>query len=108
MGNPVSNPELANGEYQRNKVLLYLSDVFGPQLPNAQLLVDGFAKNGIRHRRLPPISSKKMDFGLMYSNPRKTGKRETNGPYASLSMTLTSESILLQSRQQVGSRRLRV
>ncbi|KAJ3887069.1 hypothetical protein GG344DRAFT_69128 [Lentinula edodes] len=47
MGNPVSNPELANGEYQRNKVLLYLSDVFGLQLPNAQLLVDGFAKNGI-------------------------------------------------------------
>ncbi|KAJ4464480.1 dienelactone hydrolase family-domain-containing protein [Lentinula lateritia] len=37
-----------SGEYQKDKVLLYLSDIFGPQLPNAQLLVDGFAKNGFK------------------------------------------------------------
>ncbi|KAJ3808170.1 dienelactone hydrolase [Lentinula aff. lateritia] len=41
----VSTP---SGEYQKDKVLLYLSDIFGPQLPNAQLLVDGFAKNGFK------------------------------------------------------------
>ncbi|KAJ4464481.1 dienelactone hydrolase family-domain-containing protein [Lentinula lateritia] len=37
-----------SGEYQKDKVLLFLCDVFGPQLPNAQLLVDGFAKNGFK------------------------------------------------------------
>ncbi|KAJ4475493.1 hypothetical protein J3R30DRAFT_3671286 [Lentinula aciculospora] len=36
------------GEYQKDKVLLFLCDVFGPQLPNAQLLVDDFANNGIK------------------------------------------------------------
>ncbi|KAJ3984931.1 dienelactone hydrolase endo-1,3,1,4-beta-D-glucanase [Lentinula detonsa] len=36
------------GDYQKDKVLLFLCDVFGPQLPNAQLLVDDFARNGIK------------------------------------------------------------
>ncbi|KAJ3771747.1 Alpha/Beta hydrolase protein [Lentinula raphanica] len=36
------------GEYQNDKVLLYLCDVFGPQFPNAQLLIDDFARNGIK------------------------------------------------------------
>ncbi|KAJ3996971.1 dienelactone hydrolase [Lentinula boryana] len=37
-----------SGEYQTDKVLLFICDVFGPQLPNAQLLVDDFARNGIK------------------------------------------------------------
>jgi dienelactone hydrolase len=36
------------GEYPKNKAILFLPDVFGPQLPNAQLLADDFAANGIK------------------------------------------------------------
>ncbi|KAF9061624.1 dienelactone hydrolase endo-1,3,1,4-beta-D-glucanase [Rhodocollybia butyracea] len=36
------------GEYQKNKVLLFICDAFGPSLINNQLLVDDFAKHGIR------------------------------------------------------------
>ncbi|ESK84748.1 dienelactone hydrolase endo- -beta-d-glucanase [Moniliophthora roreri MCA 2997] len=35
-------------DYPKDKVLLYLADVFGVQLPNAQLLVDSFAENGFK------------------------------------------------------------
>ncbi|KAJ3791226.1 dienelactone hydrolase [Lentinula aff. detonsa] len=35
-------------EYNKSKVLLFLSDAFGPRLSNAQLLVDDFARNGIK------------------------------------------------------------
>ncbi|THU88607.1 dienelactone hydrolase endo-1,3,1,4-beta-D-glucanase [Dendrothele bispora CBS 962.96] len=41
VGTPTEN-------YAKDKALLYLSDVFGPQLINAQLLVDSFAANGIK------------------------------------------------------------
>ncbi|KAJ4475494.1 dienelactone hydrolase endo-1,3,1,4-beta-D-glucanase [Lentinula aciculospora] len=37
-----------SGEYRKDTVLLFVCDVFGPQLPNAQLLVDDFASNGIK------------------------------------------------------------
>ncbi|KAJ3850182.1 hypothetical protein EV368DRAFT_66820 [Lentinula lateritia] len=43
----VSNPTLAS------QVLLYLSDIFGPQLLNAHLLVDGFAKNAYQALDIP-------------------------------------------------------
>ncbi|KAF5383661.1 hypothetical protein D9615_003789 [Tricholomella constricta] len=35
-------------DYPKDKVVLFLADVFGPQLPNAQLLADDFARNGFR------------------------------------------------------------
>ncbi|RDB15818.1 Protein AIM2 [Hypsizygus marmoreus] len=35
-------------EYPKDKVLLFLPDVFGPQLPNAQLLADDYARNGFK------------------------------------------------------------
>ncbi|KAE9409007.1 dienelactone hydrolase endo-1,3,1,4-beta-D-glucanase [Gymnopus androsaceus JB14] len=34
--------------FQRDSVLLYLCDAFGPQFLNAQLLIDDFARNGIK------------------------------------------------------------
>ncbi|EEB90892.1 hypothetical protein MPER_10842, partial [Moniliophthora perniciosa FA553] len=37
-----------SSDYPKDKVLLYLADVFGPQLPNAQLLADSFAENGFK------------------------------------------------------------
>ncbi|KAG6330055.1 hypothetical protein ID866_9033 [Astraeus odoratus] len=37
-----------SGEYAKEKVVLYLSDVFGINLINAQLLVDDFARNGFK------------------------------------------------------------
>jgi len=36
------------GDYPQNKAILFLPDVFGPQLPNAQLLADDFAANGLK------------------------------------------------------------
>ncbi|KAG6832117.1 hypothetical protein H0H87_002630 [Tephrocybe sp. NHM501043] len=36
------------GDYPKDKVVLFLTDVFGPQLINARLLADSFAKNGFR------------------------------------------------------------
>ncbi|KAF9523365.1 dienelactone hydrolase endo-1,3,1,4-beta-D-glucanase [Crepidotus variabilis] len=35
-------------DYPKDKVILYLPDVFGPQLINAQLLIDDFAANGFK------------------------------------------------------------
>ncbi|KAG5634666.1 hypothetical protein H0H81_001210, partial [Sphagnurus paluster] len=35
-------------DYPKDKVVLFLTDVFGPELVNAQLLVDDFARNGFR------------------------------------------------------------
>ncbi|KAE9401669.1 dienelactone hydrolase endo-1,3,1,4-beta-D-glucanase [Gymnopus androsaceus JB14] len=37
-----------SSEYPKEKVLLLLSDLFGPQLVNTQLLGDGFAANGFK------------------------------------------------------------
>jgi len=37
-----------SGDYDKGKILLFLPDVFGPKLPNAQLLADDFARNGIK------------------------------------------------------------
>ncbi|KAF5340516.1 hypothetical protein D9757_014872 [Collybiopsis confluens] len=37
-----------SGDYKKDSVLLFLTDVFGAQLENAQLLVDDFARNGIK------------------------------------------------------------
>lgn len=37
-----------SGEYDKNKVILYLPDVFGMPLVNAQLMADSFASNGFR------------------------------------------------------------
>jgi len=36
------------GDYPQNKAILFLTDVFGPQIPNAQLLADDFAANGFK------------------------------------------------------------
>ncbi|GAA5982510.1 hypothetical protein JCM10908_006678 [Rhodotorula pacifica] len=36
-----------NGDYDKTKALLFLTDIFGTALPNGQLLVDSFAANGI-------------------------------------------------------------
>ncbi|KAL0953651.1 hypothetical protein HGRIS_004854 [Hohenbuehelia grisea] len=41
----VATPEL---DYPKDKVLLYLTDIFGPELSNAQLLADDFARNGFK------------------------------------------------------------
>ena len=40
-------------DYPSDKVVLLLTDVFGPQLVNAQLLADDFAKNGFKVRFSP-------------------------------------------------------
>ncbi|KIK64394.1 hypothetical protein GYMLUDRAFT_39946 [Collybiopsis luxurians FD-317 M1] len=37
-----------SGDYQKDRALLFLTDVFGTELVNAQLLVDDFANNGIK------------------------------------------------------------
>ncbi|KAL4066162.1 Alpha/Beta hydrolase protein [Scleroderma yunnanense] len=37
-----------SGEYAREKAILFLPDVFGIELINAQLLVDDFARNGFK------------------------------------------------------------
>jgi len=57
-GTPTGKWELVGGvnsyvatptvDYPKNKVILFLADIFGPQLPNAQLMVDDFAKNGFK------------------------------------------------------------
>jgi len=36
------------GDYAKDKVVLFLTDIYGPQLPNAQLLADDFANNGFK------------------------------------------------------------
>ena len=35
-------------DYPKDKVVLFLTDVFGPQLVNAQLLADDFARSGFK------------------------------------------------------------
>jgi dienelactone hydrolase len=35
-------------DYPKHKAILFLTDVFGPQLVNAQLLADDFARNGFK------------------------------------------------------------
>jgi len=35
-------------EYSKNKAILFLPDVFGPQLQNSQLIADDFAANGFK------------------------------------------------------------
>ncbi|KAH9479730.1 Protein AIM2 [Psilocybe cubensis] len=37
-----------SGDYPKDKAILFLTDVFGPQLINAQLLADDFAANGFK------------------------------------------------------------
>ncbi|TCD62747.1 hypothetical protein EIP91_006445 [Steccherinum ochraceum] len=34
--------------YDQDKILIFLTDIFGPRLINAQLLADDFARNGLR------------------------------------------------------------
>jgi len=41
----IATPE---SDYPKDKVLLFLTDVFGPQLVNSRLLADDFAKNGFK------------------------------------------------------------
>ncbi|KIM88132.1 hypothetical protein PILCRDRAFT_814036 [Piloderma croceum F 1598] len=36
------------GDYAKEKVIIHLTDVFGPRLVNAQLVADGFASNGFK------------------------------------------------------------
>ncbi|TFK25108.1 dienelactone hydrolase endo-1,3,1,4-beta-D-glucanase [Coprinopsis marcescibilis] len=36
------------GDYPKDRVILYIADIFGPQLINAQLLADDFARNGFK------------------------------------------------------------
>ncbi|KAF5336254.1 hypothetical protein D9758_016045 [Tetrapyrgos nigripes] len=36
------------GDYSKDKIILYLTDGFGPQLVNNRLLADDFAKNGFK------------------------------------------------------------
>ncbi|TKA49969.1 hypothetical protein B0A53_06538, partial [Rhodotorula sp. CCFEE 5036] len=38
---------LPQGDYDKTKALIFLTDIFGTELPNGQLLVDSFAANGI-------------------------------------------------------------
>ncbi|BGP58399.1 hypothetical protein JCM8202_001902 [Rhodotorula sphaerocarpa] len=38
---------LPKGEHDKTKALLFLTDIFGTELPNGQLLADSFAENGI-------------------------------------------------------------
>ncbi|GAA6017480.1 hypothetical protein JCM10207_008241 [Rhodosporidiobolus poonsookiae] len=38
---------LPSGDYDKTKALLFLTDIFGPELPNGQLLADSYAKNGL-------------------------------------------------------------
>ncbi|KAJ3512605.1 hypothetical protein NLJ89_g3420 [Agrocybe chaxingu] len=40
-------------DYPKDKAILFLSDVFGPQLVNAQLMVDDFAANGFKVCTVP-------------------------------------------------------
>ena len=45
MNSYVATPTI---DYPKDKVVLFLTDVFGPQLVNAQLLADDFARNGFK------------------------------------------------------------
>ncbi|GAA5884750.1 hypothetical protein JCM3774_005804 [Rhodotorula dairenensis] len=38
---------LPKGDFDKSKALLFLTDIFGTELPNGQLLADSFAANGI-------------------------------------------------------------
>ncbi|GAA6017474.1 hypothetical protein JCM10207_008239 [Rhodosporidiobolus poonsookiae] len=38
---------LPSGDYDKTKALLFLTDIFGTELPNGQLLADSFANSGI-------------------------------------------------------------
>ncbi|GAA6039807.1 hypothetical protein JCM8097_004229 [Rhodosporidiobolus ruineniae] len=38
---------LPSGDYDKTKALIFLTDIFGTELPNGQLLADSFAANGI-------------------------------------------------------------
>ncbi|POY74916.1 hypothetical protein BMF94_1892 [Rhodotorula taiwanensis] len=42
-----SDISLPKGDYEKSKALLFLTDIFGVNLPNGQLLADSFAENGI-------------------------------------------------------------
>jgi len=37
-----------SSDYPKDKVLLFLTDIFGPDLPNSRLLADDFASNGFK------------------------------------------------------------
>jgi len=39
---------IPTGDYPKDAVILFLSDIFGIQLPNGQLLADDFARNGFK------------------------------------------------------------
>ncbi|TFY74575.1 hypothetical protein EWM64_g9435, partial [Hericium alpestre] len=39
---------LPTTDYPKDKAILFLTDVFGPELPNNLLLADSYAKNGFQ------------------------------------------------------------
>jgi len=65
----------SNVEYPKEKALLFLSDVFGMQLINNQLLVDDFAANGILTYGVDYFFGDPIPEDAM-SNPNSTFDRE--------------------------------
>ncbi|TCD62751.1 hypothetical protein EIP91_006449 [Steccherinum ochraceum] len=55
-------------DYDKSKVLIYLSDVFGPRLINAQLLADDFARNGFR-TIMPDLFDSDAAPEILLTNP---------------------------------------
>jgi hypothetical protein len=52
----VATPEV---DYPKDKVVLFLPDVFGHKLVNAQLLADDFAANGFKVSAAPAIHTRR-------------------------------------------------
>jgi len=58
-------------EYPKDKAILLLTDVFGPQLVNAQLLADDFARNGFKTIVPDYLNGDPVPGDAMSSNPPK-------------------------------------
>ncbi|KAK7021929.1 hypothetical protein VNI00_017158 [Paramarasmius palmivorus] len=61
-----------DGDYPEDKVILFLSDVFGPQFANSQLLVSDFAANGFKTVAIDYFRGDPIPAGILkpnYSGP---------------------------------------
>ncbi|KAG6330732.1 hypothetical protein ID866_8356 [Astraeus odoratus] len=58
-----------SGEYAKDKVILYLSDIFGIDLVNAQLLVDDFARNGFKTIAIDYLNGDPIPEDAFAKNP---------------------------------------
>ncbi|KAG5647161.1 hypothetical protein DXG03_001116 [Asterophora parasitica] len=88
-------------DYRKDKVVLFLTDVFGAQLPNARLLADDFARNGFRTIIPDYLNGDAVDAGAL--NPGSTfdlgkwiakhGSNETRPPLDKVIAALKEEGV---------------